>query len=237
MGAVFRPVGGRCGVLLIASRSPWLSRSVQQPRSVTAQAFMRYRRTSWIACCRCSCSASWRSCASFRRGPEARCRPVRPGGSRASHPISRVHGGPCARSTDGRGLSLGWRTEVTQGTNREEGAPPWRWTSVVKLTGRHEVGYLPHCHRPADRRAAGGVGRPFVKAGALIACQGALPPLQPSRQRPPSSPVGATSHACRRWYHRTTSTGWRTPLSTRPREGGAIRGDAPLRPRTLRPRS
>ncbi|MBB2964316.1 uncharacterized protein (DUF2252 family) [Methylobacterium sp. R2-1] len=47
----------------------------------------------------------------------------------------------------GEATRSGWQEEVVQGTDGGEQASNWLWWSLVELAGRHEVGYLQHCHR------------------------------------------------------------------------------------------
>ena len=62
-----------------------------------------------------------------------------------------------ARPTAGRwtsGLAGRGAPRVLEGAAGGAEAPSWLWSSVVELAGRHEVGYLRHCRRYADRAAA-----------------------------------------------------------------------------------
>ncbi|KMO43552.1 hypothetical protein VQ03_08025 [Methylobacterium tarhaniae] len=70
---------------------------------------------------------------------------------RAAHYLAYVVGQAHGRQMD-EAVRAAWRDEVTRGWDGE--APSWLWSSVVELAGRHEVGYLQHCRRYAERRAA-----------------------------------------------------------------------------------
>jgi len=72
---------------------------------------------------------------------------------RAAHYLAHVVGRAHGRQMDAA-TSAGWRDEVLRGTGGGEKAPSWLWSSVVELAGRHEVGYLQHCLRYADKEAA-----------------------------------------------------------------------------------
>ncbi|WP_449410010.1 DUF2252 family protein [Methylobacterium komagatae] len=66
-----------------------------------------------------------------------------------AHVVGRAHG----RQMD-EAVRSSWRAEVLRDTQGGEAAPYWLWSSVVELAGRHEVGYLQHCLRYADKEAA-----------------------------------------------------------------------------------
>ncbi|GJE52465.1 hypothetical protein GOFOIKOB_5536 [Methylobacterium tardum] len=72
---------------------------------------------------------------------------------RAAHYLAYVVGRAHGRQMD-EATRSGWRAEVTKGSSQAKGAPSWLWSSVVELAGRHEVGYLQHCLRYADKEAA-----------------------------------------------------------------------------------
>jgi uncharacterized protein (DUF2252 family) len=72
---------------------------------------------------------------------------------RAAHYLAYVVGKAHGRQMD-EATRLGWRSEVMRGSDGGEEAPSWLWSSVVELAGRHEVGYLQHCLRYADKEAA-----------------------------------------------------------------------------------
>ena len=72
---------------------------------------------------------------------------------RAAHYLAHVVGKAHGRQMD-EAMRSAWRAEVMRGTEGGERAPTWLWSSVVELAGRHEVGYLQHCQRYADREAA-----------------------------------------------------------------------------------
>ncbi|TNC05786.1 DUF2252 domain-containing protein [Methylobacterium terricola] len=72
---------------------------------------------------------------------------------RAAHYLATVVGKAHGRQMD-EAARAGWRAEVMRGTDDGAEAPSWLWSSVVELAGRHEVGYLQHCRRYADARAA-----------------------------------------------------------------------------------
>jgi len=72
---------------------------------------------------------------------------------RAAHYLAHVVGKAHGRQMD-EAMRSAWRAEVMRGTEGGERAPIWLWSSVVELAGRHEVGYLQHCQRYADREAA-----------------------------------------------------------------------------------
>lgn len=72
---------------------------------------------------------------------------------RAAHYLAYVVGRAHGRQMD-EATRSGWRNEVTKGSSRAGSAPSWLWSSVVELAGRHEVGYLQHCLRYADKEAA-----------------------------------------------------------------------------------
>lgn len=72
---------------------------------------------------------------------------------RAAHYLAYVVGRAHGRQMD-EVARCSWRAEVTRGSSQAEGVPSWLWSSVVELAGRHEVGYLQHCLRYADREAA-----------------------------------------------------------------------------------
>lgn len=72
---------------------------------------------------------------------------------RAAHYLAYVVGRAHGRQMD-EAVRSSWRAEVMRGTQGGEAAPSWLWSSVVELAGRHEVGYLQHCLRYADKEAA-----------------------------------------------------------------------------------
>nr|WP_281409773.1 DUF2252 family protein [Methylobacterium sp. DB0501] len=72
---------------------------------------------------------------------------------RAAHYLAYVVGQAHGRQMEA-GTRAGWQAEVVRGTQEGAEAPSWLWSSVVELAGRHEVGYLQHCRRYADERAA-----------------------------------------------------------------------------------
>lgn len=48
-----------------------------------------------------------------------------------------------------------WMQELERHRSKSLDAPSWLWSSVVALIGRHEVAYLEHCRKYANRMAAG----------------------------------------------------------------------------------
>ncbi|GJE44704.1 hypothetical protein AEGHOMDF_3894 [Methylobacterium soli] len=72
---------------------------------------------------------------------------------RAAHYFAYVVGKAHGRQMDADTRSH-WRAEVTGSCGEDKGTPSWLWSSVVELAGRHEVGYLQHCRRYADKQAA-----------------------------------------------------------------------------------
>ncbi|WP_026597317.1 DUF2252 family protein [Methylobacterium sp. 77] len=72
---------------------------------------------------------------------------------RAAQYLAYVVGKAHGRQMD-EATCVAWRSEVTRGSSEADGAPSWLWSSVVELAGRHEVGYLQHCRRYADKQAA-----------------------------------------------------------------------------------
>jgi uncharacterized protein (DUF2252 family) len=71
---------------------------------------------------------------------------------RAAHYLAYVVGKAHGRQMD-ETTRIGWHREITR-DGGEAGTPSWLWSSVVELAGMHEVGYLQHCHRFAERDAA-----------------------------------------------------------------------------------
>lgn len=72
---------------------------------------------------------------------------------RAAHYLAFVVGKAHGRQMD-EGARGTWRAAILEGAAGGAEAPSWLWSSVVELAGRHEVGYLRHCRRYADRAAA-----------------------------------------------------------------------------------
>jgi hypothetical protein len=62
-----------------------------------------------------------------------------------------------------------WRTEITRGSDVDEGAPSWLWSSVVELAGRHEVGLTPGRPVPASGRLLAGVAAAMLQVSDLVA--------------------------------------------------------------------
>lgn len=71
----------------------------------------------------------------------------------AAHYLAYVVGKAHGRQMD-EATRASWRQEVLRGTDGEEQAPNWLWSSEVELAGRHEVGYLQHCRLHATAEAA-----------------------------------------------------------------------------------
>ena len=72
---------------------------------------------------------------------------------RAAHYLAFVVGKAHGRQMDEAPAGRGARDDPGGAPAALE-APSWLWSSVVELAGRHEVGYLRHCRRYADRAAA-----------------------------------------------------------------------------------
>ena len=72
---------------------------------------------------------------------------------RAARYLAHVVGTAHGRQMEGA-VRAEWRRAVTHGRVEGEGAPTWLWSSVVKLAGLHEVGYLQHCRSYAEADAA-----------------------------------------------------------------------------------
>lgn len=73
--------------------------------------------------------------------------------TKAAHYLAFVVGKAHARQLGAEDRRL-WQAELSRSRTAKIDAPSWLWESVVQLAGRHEAGYLEHCHRYAMAAAA-----------------------------------------------------------------------------------